>query len=217
MRPRSGLPEPTGAPGADDSRVPRISSCCGIERIYVDAAIYDEFVAKFAEITKGYVLGDPRDEATTLGPVISVASAKRIRAQVADALKAGARTVVDESQFAAAKEGTAYVGPQVLVDVDHSMDIMSEESFGPVVGIMKVRPQRLPSPRAPEADRLRPAPQVSSDEEALKLMNDSAYGLTASVWTNPKNEASIEAFEKLADELEGASLRSPLAAPDGRR
>lgn len=83
-------------------------------------------------------MGDPREQATTLGPVISVPSAKRIRAQVTDAIKAGAKALIDESAFSVAKEGTAYVAPQVLVDVDHSMDIMKEESFGPVVGIMKV-------------------------------------------------------------------------------
>lgn len=130
---RTTAPELTG--GLTSPR-----SCCGIERIYVDASIYDDFVAKFTEITNNYVLGDPREETTTLGPVISIQSAKRIRAQVADAVKAGARTLIDESKFKVAKEGSAYVAPQVLVDVDHSMDIMSEESFGPVVGIMKVRP-----------------------------------------------------------------------------
>ena len=126
-------------------------SCCGIERIYVDALIYDEFIAKFAELTGNYVVGDPREEATTLGPVISVQSAKRIRAQVADAVKAGARTLIDESKFAAAKEGSAYVAPQVLVDVNHSMDIMSEESFGPVVGIMKARARTTASDHCPPA------------------------------------------------------------------
>lgn len=143
--------------------------------------MYDEFVKEFAALTRSdYVLGDPTKQETTLGPVVSLASAARIRKQVADAVKAGAQLVVSESDFPGAKEGTTLVGPQVLVNVDHSMDVMSEESFGPVIGIMK----------------------VENDDEALALMNDSPYGLTASVWTNPEDPASITVFNNFAEELE---------------
>ncbi|KAG8963696.1 hypothetical protein FRC03_002668 [Tulasnella sp. 419] len=160
-------------------------SCCAVERIYVHESRYDEFVSKFVDIAKGYKLGDPTDESTNLGPVISLASAERIRKQVKDAVAAGAKPLISEDLFPVAKEGTAFVAPQVLVDVDHSMDVMMEETFGPVVGIMKVK----------------------SDEEAVKLMNDSPYGLTASVWTNAaKNSESEAAFQNLADQIETGTV-----------
>lgn len=155
-------------------------SCCAIERIYVHESLFDPFVAKFVELVKQYKLGDPTQPGTNLGPVVSVASAERIRRQVADAIKAGAKALIPESLFSVAQAGTAYVAPQVLIDVDHTMDVMMEETFGPVVGIMK----------------------VSSDEEAIRLMNDSPYGLTASVWTNAQANAQSEAaFLTIADEL----------------
>ncbi|KAI0084390.1 NAD-aldehyde dehydrogenase [Irpex rosettiformis] len=160
-------------------------SCCAIERIYVHEAVYDPFVEKFVELTKKYKLGDPTLPETNLGPVVSVASADRIRKQVQDAVNAGAKALVPEELFSIAKPGTAYVAPQVLVDVDHTMDVMMEETFGPVVGIQK----------------------VSSDDEALKFMNDSPYGLTASVWTNAdKNKESEDVFLKFADELETGTV-----------
>ncbi|KAJ8073530.1 hypothetical protein PM082_011806 [Marasmius tenuissimus] len=160
-------------------------SCCAIERIYVHESIFDDFVKKYAETVKTYKLGDPTSTETNLGPVVSLASAERIRKQVADAVAAGAKPLVPEDLFPVAKPGTAYVAPQVLVNVDHSMDVMMEETFGPVVGIQK----------------------VSSDEEAIKLMNDSPYGLTASVWTNAEaNSDSQEAFLKFVDELETGTV-----------
>ncbi|KAG6906758.1 hypothetical protein DXG01_012261 [Tephrocybe rancida] len=132
-----------------------------------------------------YKLGDPTLPETNLGPVVSLASAARIRKQVEDAVVAGAKALVPEQLFPAAKVGTTYVAPQVLVDVDHSMDVMKEETFGPVVGIMK----------------------VSSDDEALKLMNDSPYGLTASIWTDAENNPTSEdAFLKLTDGLETGTV-----------
>ncbi|EPS94294.1 hypothetical protein FOMPIDRAFT_101659 [Fomitopsis schrenkii] len=155
-------------------------SCCAIERIYVHESVYEPFVAKYVELVKQYKLGDPTQPETNLGPVVSVASAEKIRKQVADAVKAGAKALIPESLFPAAQSGTAYVAPQVLVDVDHTMDIMVEETFGPVIGIMK----------------------VSSDEEAVKLMNDSPYGLTASIWTDAESNPDSEtAFLKIVDEL----------------
>jgi len=117
--------------------------------------------------------------------VVSLASAERIRKQVADAVKAGAKALIPDNLFPIAQQGTAYVAPQVLVDVNHSMDIMMEESFGPIVGIHK----------------------VSSDEEAIGLMNDSPYGLTASIWTNAvANPESEKAFLSLVDEIETGTV-----------
>ncbi|KAF7289958.1 Succinate semialdehyde dehydrogenase [Mycena indigotica] len=156
-------------------------SCCAVERIYVHESVYDDFVARFVDIVKAYKLGDPASETTNLGPVVSVASADRIRKQVDDAIAAGAKALVSSQLFPIAQPGTAYVAPQVLVDVDHSMDVMKEETFGPVVGIQK----------------------VASDEEAVKLMNDSPYGLTASIWTNASaHPESEQAFLNIEDQLQ---------------
>lgn len=136
-------------------------SCCGIERIYVHAEVYDAFVAAYVEAVGGYRLGDPRDAATTLGPCIKPEAADFVRDQIEAALAAGARALLDPAAFGRHGRGSAYLAPQVLVDVDHSMRVMTEESFGPVVGIQR----------------------VADDAEAVALMNDSRYGLTASVWT----------------------------------
>ena len=136
-------------------------SCCGIERIYVHDSMYDAFVDGFVDLTKQYVLGNHMDADTTIGPMVNAAAATFVRGQVSAAIASGARALVDESHFAASTAGTPYMGPTVLVDVDHSMNIMREESFGPVIGIMRVQ----------------------NDEEAVALMNDSPYGLTACLWT----------------------------------
>ena len=142
-------------------------SCCGIERIYVDEKIFDTFVKRFVEIVNGYVLGDPLDEATTLGPMIKADAADFVRDQIDEAVKAGATAHIDVGNFAATKLGAAYMAPQVLSGVTHRMRVMTEESFGPVVGIMAVK----------------------GDEEAIALMNDSEFGLTASVWTRDETAA----------------------------
>lgn len=136
-------------------------SCCGIERIYVHRDVYGDFVDGFVDLTRRYRLGNPLDPATTLGPVVRASAAAFVRGQVDEAVAHGARALVDPREFDADAPGTPYLAPQVLVDVDHSMRVMTEESFGPVVGIMR----------------------VDGDDEAVALMNDSAYGLTASVWT----------------------------------
>lgn len=142
-------------------------SCCGIERIYVHESVYDKFVKGFVELTKKYKLGNPLDAETTLGPVAKRSGADLVRKHIIDAVNAGGKALIDETLFPEAKEDTNYLAPQVLVDVDHTMDVMYEESFGPVVGIMKVK----------------------DDDEALKLMNDSPYGLTASIWTEDEDKA----------------------------
>ncbi|KIL62232.1 hypothetical protein M378DRAFT_193228 [Amanita muscaria Koide BX008] len=160
-------------------------SCCAVERIYVHEAAYDDFIAKYVDAVKKYQLGDPTLPETNLGPVVSLASAARIRKQVADAVEAGATPLIPEDIFPIARLGSTYVAPQVLVNVNHDMTIMVEETFGPVVGIQK----------------------VSSDEEAIKLMNDSPYGLTASVWTNAAaHPESEEAFSNMVDALETGTV-----------
>lgn len=135
--------------------------CCGIERIYVDESLFDDFVAKAKNIVEKYVLGNPLDSETTLGPMAHVRFADEVRGQIKDALAAGATSVIDRTLFPRDFGSDAYLAPEILIDVDHSMSVMTEESFGPVVGIMK----------------------VSSDDQAIELMNDSIYGLTASIWT----------------------------------
>jgi len=142
-------------------------SCCGIERIYVHEAVYDDFTAGLVMAARNYRLGDPRDLDTNLGPMVRAGAADFVRGQIAEAVTAGARPMVDPKTYAANARGTPYMAPQVLVDVDHSMRVMAEESFGPVVGVMK----------------------VSSDAAAIDLMNDSAYGLTAAVWTRDEDAA----------------------------
>ena len=136
-------------------------SCCGIERIYVHEACYPAFCDAFAAAVAKLRLGDPRDPHTTLGPLVRPAAADFVRDQIAEAVAAGARPLVDPVAFPRDERGSAYLAPQVLVDVDHRMRVMSEESFGPVVGIARVR----------------------DDDEAVECMNDSDFGLTASVWT----------------------------------
>ncbi|WP_208990668.1 aldehyde dehydrogenase family protein [Pseudovibrio sp. Tun.PSC04-5.I4] len=143
--------------------------CCGIERIYVHSSKYDAFVKKAVEIVSSYKLGSPLDKETTIGPMANVRFAEVVRKQTADAVAAGATPMIDASLFPQ-DDGGAYLAPQILTNVTHSMDVMREESFGPVVGIMK----------------------VESDEEAIALMNDSHYGLTASLWTqDPVRAAKI--------------------------
>jgi acyl-CoA reductase-like NAD-dependent aldehyde dehydrogenase len=150
-------------------------SCCGIERIYVHETVYRPFVEAFIETARTYRLGDPRDAATTLGPMVRATAAELVRSQVGEAIAAGAKPLLDPSGFPADAPGTPYLAPQVLTDVDHSMRIMTEETFGPAVGIQK----------------------VAGDDEAVALMNDSAYGLTASIWT-----ADVEAAVAIGDRVE---------------
>ena len=142
-------------------------SCCAVERIYVHRDVYDEFIERFVALTRQYRLGNPLESGTTLGPMVRTAAADGVHGQLREALTRGARALIDPREFPAAIEGTPYVAPQVLVEVDHSMTIMTEETFGPAVGIMAVK----------------------DDDEAVGLMNDSRYGLTASVWTSDLHAA----------------------------
>jgi len=136
-------------------------SCCGIERVYVHRSVYDEFVAQAVALTLQYKLGRADDPDATLGPMVRTSAADFVRGQIKEAVEQGAEAHIDESLFEMSQLGTAYLAPQILTKVNHRMRVMREESFGPVMGIMK----------------------VSDDQEALELMNDSSFGLTASIFT----------------------------------
>ncbi len=138
-------------------------SCCGIERIYAHADVFDEFVERAVALTKTYVLGNPLDAATTLGPMVRTSAAEFVRGQVKEAIAQGARAHLNIDK----QPATPYLAPEILTNVDHRMRVMSEETFGPVVGIMR----------------------VANDDEAIALMNDSAYGLTAAIWTQDQDAA----------------------------
>ncbi|PPK40553.1 aldehyde dehydrogenase [Pseudomonas laurylsulfatiphila] len=154
-------------------------SCCAVERIYVDQKIFPAFVERFAELTRQYVLGNPLDEATTLGPMVTPGAAFFVRGQIAEALAQGATALIDPQAFSADVPGSAYLAPQVLVDVSHQMSVMRDESFGPVVGIMP----------------------VANDDEAIALMNDSEFGLSASIWTG-----DLAAAERLGNQIATGTL-----------
>lgn len=153
--------------------------CCGIERVYVHESLFDRFVDGFVDLTSQYQLGNPLDEATTLGPMAQARFAAWVREQTQEALRKGAKAHIDTSKFAEDKDGTPYLAPQVLTDVNHQMSVMREESFGPVVGIMKVK----------------------DDEEALQFMNDSPYGLTASIWSE-----DVEAAAEIGNKVETGTV-----------
>jgi acyl-CoA reductase-like NAD-dependent aldehyde dehydrogenase len=152
--------------------------CCGIERIYVAESLFDTFVEKAVAIVNTYKLGNPLDPETTLGPMAHVRFADEVRSQTKEAIAAGAKPLIDPALFPA-DDGGAYLMPQILVDVDHTMRVMRDESFGPVVGIMKVK----------------------DDAQAIALMNDSAFGLTASLWTN-----DIARAERVGNQIETGTV-----------
>jgi acyl-CoA reductase-like NAD-dependent aldehyde dehydrogenase len=154
-------------------------SCCGIERIYVHEVVFDAFVAKTVEVTAQYRLGNPTQAETNLGPVVSAKAAAFIRAQVDEAVAQGARPLISPKDFPVDAPGSAYLAPQILVDVTHGMRVMTEETFGPVVGIMK----------------------VGSDDEAVRLMNDSPYGLTAAIFSG-----DVAAAETIGAQLETGTV-----------
>ncbi|KRA03515.1 aldehyde dehydrogenase family protein [Achromobacter sp. Root565] len=148
-------------------------SCCGIQRIYVARSVHDAFVERAVALTHRYVLGNPLQPDTTLGPVVRARAAAEIRDVIEQAVSAGAANLIDHSHFQNASEdslmskSSCYVAPALLTQVDHRMRIMSEECFGPVVGIMP----------------------VDSDDQAIALMNDSPYGLTAAAYTQDEAAA----------------------------
>ena len=150
-------------------------SCCAVERIYVHQDIWRPFVDGFIDLTRKYRLGNPLERETTLGPMVRAAAAAFVRDQIAEAVRQGARAMIEPREFPAAREGTPYVAPQVLLDVDHRMRVMTEETFGPVVGLMAVK----------------------DDDEAVRLMNDSRYGLTASIWTS-----DVDAAVRIGDQVD---------------
>ena len=150
--------------------------CCGIERIYVHESLYDAFVEKAVAIVKGYKLGDPMDTSTTLGPMAHRRFADDVRAQIDEAIADGAVAQIDTFPE---DDGGAYLSPQILTNVTHDMRVMRDESFGPVVGIMPVK----------------------DDAEAIRLMNDSDFGLTASLWT-----MDLDRAERIGNQLETGTV-----------
>ncbi|MCR9109634.1 aldehyde dehydrogenase family protein [Marivita sp. XM-24bin2] len=150
--------------------------CCGIERIYVHESLYDQFVEKAVDWVKAQKLGNPLDPDTTMGPMANVRFAKEVRAQIEEALADGATAHIETMP---ADDGGAYLTPQVLTGVSHKMRVMRDESFGPVVGIMPVK----------------------DDEEAIALMNDSQFGLTAAIFSK-----DAEAVEAIADRIETGTV-----------
>ena len=155
-------------------------SCCSLERIYVHASIYDRFVGAVREVLAGYKLGDPFDTSTQIGPVISKRAVEAIQLQVKDALDKGASDLTPaNASFASPPKDGNFVAPRLLTGVNHDMLIMKEETFGPTIPVMK----------------------VSSDEEAVHLMNDSRFGLTASIWTK-----DTEKGHRLADSVDAGTV-----------
>ena len=150
--------------------------CCGIERVYVHESLFAAFVEKSVELVKGYKLGNPLDPETTLGPMANVRFAEEVRAQIAEAVAAGATAHIPTLE---GDDGGAYLSPQILTNVSHDMRVMRDESFGPVVGIMPVR----------------------DDEEAIRLMNNSEFGLTASLWT-----ADIDRAMRVGDQIDTGTV-----------
>ena len=152
--------------------------CCGIERIYVHEKVFEPFLEGFVALTKKYVVGNPLDQATTLGPMARASFADHVRNHNEEALRKGAKPHI-QMKVANDKRGSPYIAPEVLTNVNHQMAVMREETFGPTVGIMKVR----------------------DDDEAIQLMNDSPYGLTASIWTT-----DMERAEKIGDQIEAGTV-----------
>ena len=150
--------------------------CCGIERIYVHESRFDAFVEKAVETVRGHRLGNPLKAETTLGPMANIRFAREVRAQIAEALEMGATAHVETVPQ---DDGGCYLTPQILTGVSHDMRVMRDESFGPVVGIMP----------------------VTGDEEAIALMNDSEFGLTASLWT-----ADLARAQRVGDRVETGTV-----------
>ena len=168
-------------------------SCCSIERVYVAEDIHDKFVAAVQDVLRGYRLGDPFDPKTNVGPVVSKRSADTVRSHVVDAIKKGAKDLTPENEsFASPPVEGNYIKPTLLTEVTHDMTVMNDETFGPVIPIMS----------------------VGNDDEAVRLMNDSEFGLTASIWTK-----DITKGEQLADQVQAGTVfvnRADYPSPVGR-
>jgi acyl-CoA reductase-like NAD-dependent aldehyde dehydrogenase len=155
-------------------------SCCSVERVYVDEKIHDEFVSALQDVLKGYKLGDPFDSKTHVGPVVSKRSAETIQSHIKDAIEKGAKdSTPDNDSFKSPPADGNYVAPTLLTGVNHDMAVMTEETFGPVIPVMKVK----------------------DDAEAVKLMNDSQFGLTASIWTK-----DVAKGHELIDDVEAGTV-----------
>jgi acyl-CoA reductase-like NAD-dependent aldehyde dehydrogenase len=154
-------------------------SCCGVQRIYVDKSLFKPFRDAFVDLTRQYRLGNPLERETTLGPMVRTEAATEVRQQVRKAIAKGAKALIDPKTFPGDRAGTPYMAPQVLTNLDHSMAAMKEESFGPLACLMSVK----------------------GDDEAIRLMNDSRYGLTASVWTQ-----DLDAATALGDRVETGTV-----------
>lgn len=155
-------------------------SCCSLERIYVDEKVHDTFVEQLQAVLKNYKLGDPFDRTTHIGPVVSKRSKETIEGHIKDALHKGAKDATPENESFKSPPGDGnFVKPTILTGVDHSMIVMTEETFGPVIPVMK----------------------VNSDANAIKLMNDSEFGLTASIWTKDTKKG-----EELAGSVEAGTV-----------
>ncbi len=139
-------------------------SCCAVERLYVHARVHVAFVEAFVAAVRGFTIGDPRDETTYIGPLTRRPQREVLNRQVADARRRGARVLTGGSPI---RGPGNWFAPTVLVDVDHSMMVMRDESFGPIIGIQK----------------------VADDDEAVALMNDTEYGLTAGVYSPDEKRA----------------------------
>ncbi len=153
-------------------------SCCAVERIYVDRKIYDKFLEAFLQEVQSYKPGDPLSEETYLGPLAQKNQIGVLEEQIEDAVRRGAKILLGGNTTKVNGRGN-YFEPTVLVNVTNDMQLMQEESFGPIIGIMP----------------------VSGDEEALRLMNDSHYGLTASIWSRDE-----EAALKLAPRMQAGTI-----------
>ncbi|KAJ5990523.1 hypothetical protein N7499_011071 [Penicillium canescens] len=166
-------------------------SCCAIERVYVHEKVYDGFIAEVKKVLSNYRVGEPSDPKTQIGPVVSKRAKEAILAQVEDAIKKGAKNETPANEtFENFPPHGNYVKPTLLTGANHDMVVMKEETFGPVIPVMK----------------------VSGDDEAVKLMNDSDFGLTASVWSK-----DVSAAEKLVERVEAGTVfvnRSDFPSPD---
>jgi acyl-CoA reductase-like NAD-dependent aldehyde dehydrogenase len=151
-------------------------SCCSVERIYVNEKVFKPFVDAFVAEVKGYARGDPTDDKTYIGPMTRAPQVKVLEAQVKDARRKGAKVLAGGERI---KGKGNWFAPTVLVDVNHSMAVMRDESFGPVIGLMPVK----------------------GDAEAVRLMNDTEYGLTAGVYTPDRKRA-----EKILAQVRSGSV-----------